>query len=93
MCMCTVYGYVHMSASTYVGQKRATYLLELGFQAAVSHPMWVMGNKLWFSAPAVHISTHESLQPLQPYLPTRSLRVALRALLKPLRSLCLSFMI
>lgn len=89
MYMCTVYGYVHFSASTYVGQKRATYPIELGFQAAVSHLMWVLENKLRFSAPAVHIITHESLQPLQSYLPTRLLRVALRAWLKPLCSLSL----
>lgn len=44
--MCTyVSVYVPYPFSTHRGQKRASYPLELEFQVAMSHPIWVLGTK------------------------------------------------
>lgn len=46
-CACvTVYGYMHVSASAYGGQKRALDLLELESPRFVSCPTWVLGTEV-----------------------------------------------
>lgn len=52
----SVCGYIHASMDILAprGQKRALYHLELEFQEVVSHPVWVLGTQIEFSARALH---------------------------------------
>lgn len=64
----SAYGYVQTSVGTHGGQ-RHWIPLELGFQAVVNCPVWVLGTELEFSGTAVvFLSSQPSPQALFRFL-------------------------
>jgi hypothetical protein len=65
MCFaCFCVSVCHVCTGAHRGQKRPSNPLELGLQALVSHPVWVLGSELGSSVRAIYALTHEpSLQP------------------------------